>query len=408
MGKATRWLKGLLGMKKEKEKDKDQMELSNSSVLYDKKEKKRWSFAKSGLDANAISQIPLSIAKNVPATDTAWLRSYITETEKEQNKHAIAVAAATAAAADAAVAAAQAAVAVVRLTSNGRCGLFGGGRERWAAVKIQTAFRGYLSRKALRALKGLVRLQALVRGYLVRKRAAATLHSMQALIRAQKAVRSQRIRRSFNKENRYYLQNRPRKSIERFDEPRSEIHSKRLSASIEMNAYDDSPKIVEIDTFKTRSRSRRYNIALSECGVDDLPYQTISSPLPCPVIARASVPNTQNYHDFEWCFTGDECRFSTAHSTPRLANMVRSNAPVTPAKSVCGDSYFRPYSNFPNYMANTQSFNAKLRSHSAPKQRPEPGSKKRLSLNEILAARNSISGVRMNKSCYQVQEDFEF
>ncbi|XWS12007.1 hypothetical protein CRYUN_Cryun37aG0053100 [Craigia yunnanensis] len=407
MGKATRWMKGLLGMKKEKEKGKDQMEHSNSSVLYDKKEMKRWSFAKSGKDANAISQIPLSIARNVPATDTAWLRSYIAETEKEQNKHAIAVAAATAAAADAAVAAAQAAVAVVRLTSNGRSTLFGGGRERWAAMKIQTVFRGHLSRKALRALKGLVRLQALVRGYLVRKRATATLHSMQALIRAQTAVRSQRIRRSFNKENRYYPENRPRKSIERFDEPRSEIHRKRLSASIEINAYDDSPKIVEIDTFKTRSRSRRYNNALSECG-DDLPYQTISSPLPCPVPARASIPNCQNFHDFEGCFTGDECRFSTAHSTPRFANTARSNAPITPAKSTSGDSYFRPYSNFPNYMANTQSFKAKLRSYSAPKQRPEAGAKKRLSLNEIMAARSSISTVRLQKSCYQVQEALEF
>ncbi|PHU16595.1 hypothetical protein BC332_12290 [Capsicum chinense] len=46
-------------------------------------------------------------------------------------------------------------------------------------------------RKALRALKGLVKLHALVRGFLVRKRAAANLHSMKALISAQAAVRSQ-------------------------------------------------------------------------------------------------------------------------------------------------------------------------------------------------------------------------
>ena len=145
MGKAIRWLKGLLGMKKEKEKDKDQIEhSSNSSVLYDKKEKKRWSFAKSGKDVNAICQIPLSIARNIPATDAARLGCYIAETEKEQNKHAIAVAAATAAAADAAVVAAQAAMAVVRLTSNGRGTLFGGVIDRWAAMKIQTLFRGYL------------------------------------------------------------------------------------------------------------------------------------------------------------------------------------------------------------------------------------------------------------------------
>lgn len=84
------------------------------------------------------------------AAEAAWLKSLYSDTEREQSKHAIAVAAATAAAADAAVAAAQAAVEVVRLTSQGP-GFGGGGgavldpRGRaGAAVKIQTAFRGFL------------------------------------------------------------------------------------------------------------------------------------------------------------------------------------------------------------------------------------------------------------------------
>lgn len=77
--------------------------------------------------------------------------------------------------------------------------------------KIQTLF--FQARKALRALKGLVKIQALVRGFLVRKRAAATLHSMQALIRAQAAVRSQRARRSITKENRFRPEFRARKSM---------------------------------------------------------------------------------------------------------------------------------------------------------------------------------------------------
>lgn len=77
----------------------------------------------------------------------------------------------------------------------------------------------FQSRKALRALKGLVKLQALVRGYLVRKRAAATLHSMQALIRAQTAVKRQRARRSFNKENRIQPEYRHRKSLVRKKTP---------------------------------------------------------------------------------------------------------------------------------------------------------------------------------------------
>ncbi|KAH9322149.1 hypothetical protein KI387_016788, partial [Taxus chinensis] len=66
-------------------------------------------------------------------------------------------------------------------------------KDGWAATRIQTAFRAYLARRALRALKGLVRLQALVRGYNVRKQTNATLRCMQALVRVQARVRHRRL-----------------------------------------------------------------------------------------------------------------------------------------------------------------------------------------------------------------------
>ncbi|XP_025808762.1 protein IQ-DOMAIN 1-like isoform X2 [Panicum hallii] len=69
-----------------------------------------------------------------------------------------------------------------------------GTKEYQAAIVIQSAFRAFLARRALRALKGLVRLQALVRGHAVRKQAAETLQCMQALVRAQARVRARRVR----------------------------------------------------------------------------------------------------------------------------------------------------------------------------------------------------------------------
>lgn len=139
MGRATRWLKSLFGMKNGKD-------YSDSG---DRKDKNWFCIGHSGRDSGGggLCHNPTTIPPNISPAEAVWLRSYCNnETDKEQNKHAIAVAAATAAAADAAVAAAQAAVAVVRLTSHGRGTMFGGGghHERTAATKIQTVFRGYL------------------------------------------------------------------------------------------------------------------------------------------------------------------------------------------------------------------------------------------------------------------------
>ncbi|KAJ4820641.1 Iq-domain 31 [Rhynchospora pubera] len=436
MGKATRWLRNLLGGGKKEAKE-------NPSANYTT-EKKRWSFAKSTRDSDSTSSAPAGPIKPGPIDNSAWLRSLYNETEREQSKHAIAVAAATAAAADAAVAAAQAAVAVVRLTSQGHGsrvfgpggdgampGVPGGSHMRIAAVKIQTAFRGFLAKKALRALKALVKLQALVRGYLVRKQAAATLQSMQAMIRAQATVRAQKSRNLIrNDRDLLNQQYRHRRSLvshpsffsaiglanksellintvicsyimfifllicqqERYDDTRSEqaapYYSRRLSASVE-SGFDHSPKIVEIDTVRPKSRSsRRTSPSVYDLN-EDLP----------PI----SIPSSRNLNDYDWSFSGtDKCRYSlTAQSTPRYMNSTNI-MPVTPAKSVVN------FSNCPNYMVNTQSFEAKVRSQSAPRQRPEPvgSNRKRVPLSEVmLESRASLSGVGMQRSCYKAQQE---
>jgi hypothetical protein len=62
----------------------------------------------------------------------------------------------------------------------------------------------------------------------------------------------------------------------------------------------------------------------------------------------------------------DSPQFFSATSRP---GSLRSGV-FTPTKSECSRSLFGGYSGYPNYMANTESFRAKARSQSAPKQRP--------------------------------------
>ena len=97
------------------------------------KDRRRWTFARSSNPTSSSSHLD---ALSGPCHDTL-----------DASKHAIAVAAATASVAEAALAAAHAAAEVVRLTSGGGSGAVGSNRRlalEVAAVRIQSAFRGYL------------------------------------------------------------------------------------------------------------------------------------------------------------------------------------------------------------------------------------------------------------------------
>ncbi|XP_058762083.1 protein IQ-DOMAIN 31 isoform X2 [Vicia villosa] len=69
-------------------------------------------------------------------------------------------------------------------------------RQEEAVTKAQAAFRGYLARRAFRALKGIIRLQALIRGHLVRRQAVVTLCCMYGIVKLQGLVRGQKVRQS--------------------------------------------------------------------------------------------------------------------------------------------------------------------------------------------------------------------
>jgi predicted NBD/HSP70 family sugar kinase len=117
------------------------------SGFVQKRGKRRWIFRK---PSNQETIVEHCQARTITATANVKARTSsvtvttdpVFEAADADQRHAIAVAMATAAAAHAAVATAQAAVEVVRLT---RPPIFG--REHYAAVVIQTAFRGYLVSK---------------------------------------------------------------------------------------------------------------------------------------------------------------------------------------------------------------------------------------------------------------------
>ncbi|KAM1162067.1 hypothetical protein ACFX1Q_001891 [Malus domestica] len=141
----------------------------------------------------------------------------LAEAEKAQNKHAYSVALATAVAAEAAVAAVQAAAEVVRLTAVPMPRYTGKSMQEAAAIKIQTAFRGHLARRALLALRGLVRLKSLIEGQSVKRQATTTLRCMQTVAHVQSQIRARRIRMSEeNQALQRQLQQKQEKELEKF------------------------------------------------------------------------------------------------------------------------------------------------------------------------------------------------
>ncbi|KAL5727613.1 IQ-domain [Ranunculus cassubicifolius] len=431
MGKTARWFRSLLGGGGGNKKDQ-------SSSTKSAKEKKGWGLVRSFKDNNkqtqhqAITDERRGGGSYRQGSSSSSMNNYF-DNGADSNKHAIAVAAATAAVAEAAVAAAQAAAAVVKLTSSGRTTTpYVRGHDVWAAIKIQSAFRGYLARRALKALKGLVKLQALVRGHIVRKKTAEQIRCYQALVRVQSRARAGRmhtsdlqhprikpslshnpapvtpekyertIRSNSSRHDRSHL--RRNSSRPKSRDSNSRTNSRDIfdwdKAHLAKNGFDQrswehykegprttddekSDKILEIDPgkpqFTNKNRTTSYSSQqavvldrlsfLGSPSRDSTTAQMSDSSLSEEEVQSRN-PRRVLPHEV------DEEAYCTAENSPQFYSAVSvpgssKRGPFTPTKSECSRSFLSVYSDHPNYMSNTESSRAKVRSQSAPKQRLE-------------------------------------
>ncbi|XP_020202359.1 uncharacterized protein LOC109788108 [Cajanus cajan] len=304
-------------------------------------------------------------------TITAPNRALI-EASAEQRKHALTVAIATAAAAEAAVAAAHAAAEVVKLTGASRSySYLSKGDRSLAAIKIQSAYRAHLARKALRALKGVIRLQALIRGQAVRRQVSNTLQNFHSNARNQMEI----LERSSHTAEKIKQSPKQKKKLEE-KELKSECHNHRTwdcslfsREDIEAIWFRKQEAMVKRERMKQYSSSQRErkNPQIMEECVHNMDFEREScrtlgewlhkETCDWDVLYKPTLPSNFLKKEFQ------EEGLSPKISIPRKSFSVVKRSSNGDESSVTNSPVF------PTYMAVTESSKAKMRSISTPKQR---------------------------------------
>ncbi|KAI5587544.1 hypothetical protein BDE02_05G040300 [Populus trichocarpa] len=345
MGKASRWMINFfLGKKEEKCKKKDiyfyaEKDTTTAIVPSNPTIKRRWSFGKSAKKER--------VCKGRRSLDSVITTPYLAH----RSSFALP-----------ATEAIKIIVPQTRAANRIRKAV-----EDAAATRIQAVFRSYLARKALCALRGLVKLQALVRGHQVRKQTAATLQRMHTLMTIQARTRCQRAQMA--RESQISVKSRSSRHREAVD---VNFHEVRGISS--RSGYINHPLIDRIEREVPRFYSGELQISRQEHQYKEFCFTSQNSPSICSPPSRT--PG----------------RASFTYETPDYA-----------------DTLSNQFSILPNYMADTESSKAKFRSQSEPKQRPKQSirvqNKQTTSMDGLLVHQDAQSQCLSSHSKHMAHEN---
>ncbi|XP_021969253.1 protein IQ-DOMAIN 1 isoform X1 [Helianthus annuus] len=386
-------------------------DLDDNNILHKREKRSRWLFGKSSRKSltshvqHEITQVKVNTSSH--------------DTSHEEN-HAVLTKEATA---KAATTTPHAALEIMRLAVKPSSVSV---KHHFAATIIQTSFRGYLARRASKALRGIVMLQAVIRGQNVRKQAVVTLRCMQALLRVQSRVHDQRSRLSHDGsrrslmyenasfcESKYVQDIRRRKSMgmsrdgncvpddwsdrpHNLEELDAKLHNRKFQISNRNMSTMDEKELEETASWldqwikaKQWENQRRDSIKTIEI---DSPRPGSRSGVHKPSISNYSPSRRSNYSPSpgQQPITPSPVKtvpLQIRSASPRCMKEERSHLNaniqslrITPRVmgSMCRYSTCANDMTVPNYMSVTESAKAKIRSQSTPRQRPSTPERERV------------------------------